>query len=131
MRKIVFILLIALGAGVAVWLWRWEQKEEPTVMNESPAALKTIQDRLEEFGTPVRARLAPYFQQAGVSYPPSRIAMVAIKQTRKLELWAAKRAKRCASSQKYAVLAASGQLGPKLREGDRRSAGRGFRVSSF
>ncbi len=86
MRKTVFILLIALAAGAAVLLWRWERKDESKVTKESPAALKTIQDRLVEFGEPVRERLAPHFQQAGVSYPPSRMAFVAIKDARKLEL---------------------------------------------
>ncbi len=119
MRQTVFILLIALGAGAAVLLWRWERKDESKVMNESPAALKTIQDRLEEFGKPVRERLAPDFQQAGVSYPPSRMALVAIKDARKLELWAANEGEALRLIREYEVRAASGQLGPKLREGDR------------
>ena len=118
MRKTAFILLIVGGAGAAALLWLREREEEPK-LNEPPAALKTIQDRLVEFGEPVRKRLAPRFQQAGVGYPPSRMAMVALKDERKLELWAANEGEALRFIRGYDVLAASGRLGPKLREGDR------------
>jgi hypothetical protein len=116
MRRIIFILLVLGGAILAAWLWRPERKN---IMKETPAPLKTIQDRLVEFGEPVRKRLAPRFEQAGVSYPPSRIGLVAIKETRKLELWAANENEDFHFVREYEVLAASGRLGPKLREGDR------------
>ncbi len=118
MRKIAFSLLIVAGAFAAVLLWLPERKDE-SKMNEPPPGLKTIQDRLEEFGALVRKRLAPHFQQAGVHYPPSRLALVAIKETRKLELWAANEGEDLRFIREYDVLAASGRLGPKLREGDR------------
>lgn len=118
MRKAAFILLLVGGAGAIALLLLRERKEEPRI-TESPSMLKTIQDRLVEFGEPVRQRLTPHFERAGVSYPPSRIAFVAIKEARKLELWAANEDEALRFIREYEVLAASGRLGPKLREGDR------------
>ncbi|MEO7167819.1 MAG: L,D-transpeptidase family protein [Spartobacteria bacterium] len=118
MRKITFLLLLAGGLVTAAILWSWERKSAPTV-SEQPAMLKTIQDRLVEFGETVRARLTPHFDRAGVHFPPSRLAFVAIKDARRLELWAANEGEDLRFIREYEVLAASGQLGPKLREGDR------------
>ena len=123
MRKIVFILLIVGATVVAAWFWLPKDQQIEPKVNQAPAAtpaeLKTIQDRLVEFGEPVRRRLAPYFVQAGVHYPPSRLAFVAIKETRRLEIWAANEGEDLRFIREYDLLAASGRLGPKLREGDR------------
>src|SRR3954470_18855948 len=80
---------------------------------------KTTEDRLAEFAEPVRQRLEPKFRQAGVPYPPKQISLVAFKQERMLELYASGQDGRPHFICEYPVYAASGQLGPKLREGDR------------
>ncbi len=79
----------------------------------------TIQDRLNEFSGVVQERMGPHFSAACVKYPPSRMALVAIKETRKLELWAADEGCELQFVREYDVVGASGVLGPKLREGDR------------
>ena len=81
--------------------------------------LKTIDDRLAEFGEVVRQRLAPQFAAAGVPFPPKRLAFVGLKQERVLEVYAAGEDEVFRQVCAYAVLGASGVLGPKLREGDR------------
>jgi hypothetical protein len=81
--------------------------------------VKTIEDRVAEFGDVVRQRLAPKFEEAGVEYPPARLAFIGIKQTRELEVYAANASGPVTYICTYPVLAASGVLGPKLREGDR------------
>ncbi len=81
--------------------------------------MKTIYDRVAEYGGVVGSRMRPQFERAGVHYPPSRMAIVAIKETRKLELWAANEGEGLQLIREYPVLGASGTLGPKLREGDR------------
>ncbi len=83
-----------------------------------PPVIYTAEDQIATYGAAARARLQPKFQAKGVAYPPQRLTMVVIKSTKQLMLYA------CAadSSYKYIcsypVLAASGVLGPKLREGD-------------
>lgn len=119
MRKLLLIILL-LGALIGVGILTLRQRK--TSAPAAPVAaeeLKTIYDRLIEFSEPVRQRLTPYFQRAGVNYPPSRMAFVAIKETRKLELWAANEYEDLRFIREYEVLAVSGHLGPKLREGDK------------
>ena len=80
---------------------------------------KTISDRIGEYGPAVTDRLSPRFCKAGIDYPPKAVTLLAIKSEKRLELYA-----NCADGSpikvcSYPILAASGQLGPKLREGDR------------
>lgn len=61
-----------------------------------------------------RERIQSHFTKAGVTYPPERIAILVFKEEKQLSLWADGKFIR-----HYAVTAASGHAGPKLREGDR------------
>lgn len=83
------------------------------------ATAKTVEERVAEFGDVVRARLAPQFEAAGVSYPPRQLTFVGIKDARLLEVYAAGADGVYRFIRSYPVLGASGVLGPKLREGDR------------
>jgi hypothetical protein len=89
------------------------------VGSKAHAQLKTVEDRLAEYGDVVRARLEPQFRAAGVPYPPSQVTMIGIKQERLLEVHAAGPDGVFRLVCTYPILAASGVLGPKLKEGDR------------
>jgi murein L,D-transpeptidase YafK len=82
-----------------------------------PASARTIEGVVRDLGPAARARLAPRFRAAGAAYPPRAVTLVVLKEERVLELWAEDDAPRLVH--RYPVLAASGALGPKLREGDR------------
>jgi murein L,D-transpeptidase YafK len=57
------------------------------------------------------------FADAGVAYPPSRIALIALKEEMELELWADLDGE-WVHVHTYDILAASGGQGPKQRRGD-------------
>jgi hypothetical protein len=79
----------------------------------------TVESRLAEIGPGVRPRLAGAFAAAGLAYPPRCVGLLAFKEERRFEVHAAARPEgpwRHALT--YAVLGASGELGPKLAEGD-------------
>lgn len=80
---------------------------------------KTVGDRLAEFGDAARARMRPAFEVAGVAYPPNAAVLVAIKDARTLTLHGADASGTLRAIATYPVLGQSGELGPKLREGDR------------
>lgn len=80
---------------------------------------RTIADRVEEYGGVVRERIERHFRAAGVSYPPKRLLLIGIKQDRSLEVYGSNGGDNFRFIRRYPVLAASGVLGPKLREGDR------------
>lgn len=64
------------------------------------------------------ARLKPLFAANDLLYPPREIALLAVKQDKLVELWA-REGGIWTYIKTYPVQAASGRLGPKLREGDR------------
>jgi L,D-transpeptidase catalytic domain len=79
----------------------------------------TVAQRLTQFGPAARARLELHFRDAALAYPPSELTLIGIKDRKVLEVWAKDAAGVYAHVHDYPILAASGSLGPKLRQGDR------------
>lgn len=89
----------------------------------SPMAMKftktkTVAERIQQYGDQARARLKPRFEQAHVSYPPRQVTLVGLKTERVLQVYASDATGASRFIRSYPIRAASGQLGPKLREGD-------------
>lgn len=78
----------------------------------------TVTDRLNQYGPAARNRLKPYFEKAGVTYPPHKIVLVGLKKEKSLQLYGAGESGALKFIHAYPVLAASGVKGPKLEEGD-------------
>jgi hypothetical protein len=79
----------------------------------------TIEDRVKQFGESVRGRLRPFFDVARLHYPPERVVLVGFKDERRLQVYADAPGGGFRFVRSYPILAASGRLGPKLKEGDR------------
>jgi len=75
----------------------------------------TVAETVARYGPAVRQRLAAEFQRIGAEYPPGKMILVGLKRERLLEVWVSDPPKLLKT---YPILAASGTLGPKLREGD-------------
>jgi hypothetical protein len=99
----------------------------------SPVAAreKTVDDRVAQFGDAVRERLAPAFAAAAIPYPPAKVTLIGLKQERLLELYAAGADGRYRLVRSYPILAASGDLGPKLKEGDLQVPEGLYRITSL
>ncbi len=82
------------------------------------AGAYSVAGRLEQYGPVARARLAPFFAEAQVTYPPAKLTLAYFKQERRLDLYASARGGKPAIIRSYDSTAASGVLGPKLCEGD-------------
>jgi hypothetical protein len=91
----------------------------------------TVEERLAEHGPAARARLQARFGAAGVSYPPRSIVLAGFKQEKVVHLYAEGAAEAPRFVHAYPVLAASGQLGPKLAEGDRQVPEGIYRIESL
>jgi len=83
-----------------------------------PLGERTVEDILQTYGPYATNKLKPYFTKAKVSYPPRAITFVALKQEKKLELWARDNGE-FQFIRNYDIQAASGVSGPKLRQGDK------------
>lgn len=92
---------------------------------------KTVSDVIQTVGDDARQRLLPHFADAGIHYPPSRLALVAFKDSDQLHLWAANTDQAFVWVKAFPILAASGELGPKLREGDRQVPEGIYQITAF
>jgi hypothetical protein len=111
------ILLIALGCLLAGAL---------------PAlGASTTEERVRQYGGAAARRWAPYFKQAGVAYPPTAVTLVGLKQERLLEVYAANGTNALRFIRSFPILAASGKLGPKLKQGDLQVPEGLYRVESL
>ena len=88
------------------------------VEDAAPTNLTTAQ-RLAQVGPAARARLRPYFAKQNISYPPANISLVVLKKERILEIWAGNDPEDFRPITAYHILDISGQIGPKLHDGDR------------
>jgi hypothetical protein len=79
----------------------------------------TLKERLAEISPKATPRLMSKFKAAKVAWPPDEVALVAIKDSKVVELHARSQAGNWTFIHRYPVLAASGKVGPKLRRGDR------------
>ncbi len=92
---------------------------------------KTVSERVRELGDAVHGRLGPRFRDVGLAYPPQRVALLVFKQEKILEVWVAGAAGDYRLLKTVPILAASGVLGPKLREGDRQVPEGIYRIESL
>ncbi|MCU7853529.1 MAG: L,D-transpeptidase family protein [Candidatus Thiodiazotropha sp. (ex Monitilora ramsayi)] len=112
MKIVLVILLFCLGSTIAV-----------ASQDEVESMLQQIEDEVEP-------RLIERFGQAMVTYPPERVQLIAFKQSRRLELWAYD-GSRWQFVHDYPIFAASGKVGPKLREGDKQVPEGFYRITEL
>jgi murein L,D-transpeptidase YafK len=75
-------------------------------------------DRVEAARRAKERAVAEAFRTAGVSWPPEELYVRAFKQERELEVWAGARGQPLRQVKTFRFCAASGDVGPKRREGD-------------
>lgn len=79
----------------------------------------TLEERLEQLKQPVASRLEQKFRDAGIAYPPNQLAYVVFKDSKTLEVYAkGDDLNEWKFLHAYPILKTSGDLGPKLKEGD-------------
>lgn len=79
---------------------------------------RSVDDAIEEYGAAARKRIRPWFKAAGVAYPPSQITLVGLKEEKLLFVLAPDEDGNLKKVVSYPILAASGEPGPKLMQGD-------------
>jgi hypothetical protein len=79
---------------------------------------RTVDDRLREFSA-AQTRVRAACSENGIAFPPPRVVLLGLKHERRLEVYAGSRDGPLRLLHSYPIQAASGVLGPKLREGDR------------
>lgn len=78
----------------------------------------------------LRPALEAAAREKGIPYPPSGVTLVGLKEERRLEVWVRK-GQAHVLLRDYAILAASGGPGPKLRQGDFQVPEGIYRITGF
>lgn len=91
----------------------------------------TTSDRVAQYGAATQTRWRPFFERAGVAYPPAKLIFVGLKQEKQLEIYAANEDAPLRFIRSFPILAASGKAGPKLREGDLQVPEGAYRIESL
>ncbi|MBX9667496.1 MAG: L,D-transpeptidase family protein [Candidatus Obscuribacterales bacterium] len=88
------------------------------VLTGSSLANLSVPESVTKYGESARNKLKPLFKSAGVSYPPTQIAMIGLKDEKLLILFAKSSDGKWKQITGYPVIGTSGKAGPKLKEGD-------------
>lgn len=118
MRKRLYLLCGILAMSVALIPFHKTVRRYAIGAYHIAKGRATVGDRLTELGEATRTRLKPHFEAQGVDYPPAHITFVGLKKERELELWAGSQKGDQRLICRYPVIGMSGQLGPKMLEGD-------------
>ena len=90
-----------------------------TALRTAPKQTYALKARLAAITPTTSIRLAAKFEAAKAVWPPAQVALIAIKDEKILELHAKANGGAWSLIHRYRVLAASGGIGPKLRQGDK------------
>ncbi|MCK5708625.1 MAG: hypothetical protein KAI43_13335 [Candidatus Aureabacteria bacterium] len=118
MMKRKYILLLLFISAICLFIcWPFIQRKAFSVKQYLKEG-KTVEDRLNEFSEVVKKRLIPYFDKQNIKYPPQKLIFVGLKKEANFEIWASNSGNEFKFIRSYPILAASGKIGPKLKEGD-------------
>jgi murein L,D-transpeptidase YafK len=80
---------------------------------------RTTQEVYSQIGKQIEDQLSLKFSKKHIPYPPNQLSIIALKEERKLELWAKNKNGIPSLIDTYEFKGFSGELGPKLKSGDK------------
>jgi len=114
--------MLTVGVSAAVLAWMMLDPATPSALAKvKPGRTKkgAAESATSESDPFMRLRLKRIFSEAGCAYPSGGVTLLAVKDEKRLELWGADSDGTPRLVKEYKILAASGETGPKLVEGDR------------
>jgi hypothetical protein len=91
----------------------------------------TVAQALKQYGPDAKKRLLAEFESAGVAYPPKNVSVVSLKNERLLFIFAKEKEGKWKQVAIHPIVACSGELGPKLKEGDMQVPEGFYKVSAL
>ena len=105
-RSLLVLLLLSVLFALFVMFYRHIPGGERLVQRVRGRV--SAESRLSQYGEAARGRWLPYFQKAGLDYPPQRFVLVGLKEEHRLEIYAAGADGDLKFVRDYPILAASG-----------------------
>lgn len=118
---------------VGVVLWRDQIPSADTAF-QMATGKHTVNSRLDEFGYAARSRFRADFERAGISMEEIgdyEWAWLAFKDEKRLEIFVRRSNSSWKWVKSYPIVRASGEIGPKLREGDGQVPEGFYEIESF
>ncbi|MBX9693013.1 MAG: hypothetical protein K2Z81_11560 [Cyanobacteria bacterium] len=94
-------------------------------------AVCTVSDVINDCGQIARKRLVPEFEKNGVEYPPEKITLIGLKDEEVLLVFARDRQGTQKQIKLYPIVDASGNAGPKLKQGDKQVPEGVYKISGL
>lgn len=130
--KRLHFLLIIFTAVLSLYMLKNSSNTAIASLLLSAKGKQTVDDRLATYGEKVKERLLQEFKNTGIKYPPAKIKILAFKQEKSMELWVTDNSNAEYKLLKtYHIQALSGNLGPKLQEGDYQTPEGFYKIESF
>lgn len=126
--RLTVALTLALVATCAV-LWRPAQPWRRYALQKFRGQ-QTVLDVLAAKGPQARERWRALLEPSGIAYPPRALTLIALKEERRLEIWADVDPAPVLIRE-VPILAVSGGPGPKLRRGDQQAPEGVYRVQGL
>ncbi len=112
------LLLVLIPIVLAASAWMARHRIVGLLRAHGVSIARTVSQVQAEHGEQARRSYEETCRSAGVAWPPARMTLLAFKEERTLEVWAANPTGPFTFLREYMILAASGGPGPKRREGD-------------
>ncbi len=112
-RGWIILVLFVLGSGL---LYRYGRGIWHPVYSKIRGR-KTVSQVIDKVSPAVEQRLLGYWEKTKTKLPVDFLFLIVLKQEKKMEVWIQKKQEK-KFLREYPVLAASGKMGPKLKEGD-------------
>lgn len=128
------LLLTCLCAGLNFYFGNAMAQTEPKICAIKSTPTRHFSSKaavLAHVGPRVRNKLAQMFASQAVDYPPTEMTWICLKAERKLLLFARDKNKNYKLALQYPIIGASGNAGPKLKEGDMQVPEGFYRLSGF
>ena len=122
-------LIAALLLGLFITGWRFYPRLQAVIPDDFQKLSGS--ERIARARESSEAKIRGRFAQAGVAYPPREMFLRAFKREKVLELWARSDDAPLRLVASWPVLAASGEPGPKRREGDKQVPEGFYVISKF
>lgn len=106
-------------------------KSDPKKVAPVKKKWRSMPQAVKQFGPSARKRMRPIFKEAGVAYPPSHLILVGLKEEKLLVLLAPDAEGTLKKVTAYPILAASGEAGPKLQQGDNQVPEGFYKIEAF
>lgn len=106
-------------AGIVGIGMQWNKAEGMGAPPLSPPdGRETVASRLTQYGEGARSRWKPFFERAGIAYPPQKTLLLGLKAEKQLQIYASSGDNGWRLIRSLPIQKASGKIGPKLQLGD-------------